>query len=285
MAKRKRRAPGKSKTGPHKGKSRFLFLIIAFPFRIIWKLCVLIGSGVQRILSYSRARLNEHRIESKRATLGKLTGYEPISIIETEKGDYRKFEERLLNNKSTIGIILGARGSGKSGLGMRLLENIHSKSKRRCFCMGFRQETLPTWLRAVETVDEAGKDAVLLIDEGGILYSARKSMSSANKILSDALLIARHNDLSIIFISQNSANLEINTLRQADYLLLKPSSLLQKDFEREKIRSVYEAAASRFEKHSSNEGLLYIYSQEFIGFGTNTLPSFWSSRVSKSFRK
>ena len=102
---------------------------------------------------------------------------------------------------------------------------------------------------------------------------------------SKILLIARHKDLSVMFISQNSSNLEINAIRQADYLLLKPSSLLQKDFERKKIKQIYEEAQENFEDLKGTEGLTYVYADKFRGFVTNKLPSFWSEKVSKGYSK
>ena len=109
-------------------------------------------------------------------------------------------------------------------------------------------------------------------------------MTNANKILSELLLIARHKGISIIFISQNSSNLEVNAIRQADYIALKPSSLLQKDFERKKIKDIYESTSEDFRKLKDKKGLIYIYSEEFRGFVTNSLPSFWTQNISKSFR-
>ena len=110
-------------------------------------------------------------------------------------------------------------------------------------------------------------------------------MSNSNKLLSQILFIARHKDLSIIFISQNSSNIEINTIRQADYIALKPSSLLQKDFERKKIKEIYEEVEKEFEKYKEDKGLTYIYSHNYKGFVSNPLPSFWNIKVSKAYNK
>src|SRR3989339_1368008 len=126
--------------------------------------------------------------------------------------------------------------------------------------MGFNEKDMPEWINVVDNINDIKTNSFVLIDEGGILFSSRKSFSDANKLLSELLLIARHNDLSIIFISQNSANLEINAIRQADYLILKTSSLLQKDFERKKIKEIYEQIGERFKTYSSLKGITYIYS-------------------------
>jgi len=84
-------------------------------------------------------------------------------------------------------------------------------------------------------------------------------------------------------ITHNSANLEINAIRQADYLLLKPSSLLQNDFERKKIRDIYFEVKEDFEELSEDKGLTYVYSGSYAGFVSNKLPSFWSEKVSKGY--
>ena len=149
--------------------------------------------------------------------------------------------------------------------------------------MGFQEESLPSYIHTIDHIDEIKNDSVILIDEGGIEFSSRNAMTDANKLLSEILLIARHKDLSVIFITQNSSNLEINAIRQADYLLLKPSSLLQKDFERKKIKDIYEEVEDDYKQHKDTTGILYIYADKFRGFVTNTLPTFWSDKVSKGY--
>ena len=108
-------------------------------------------------------------------------------------------------------------------------------------------------------------------------------MSDANVLLSELLFISRHKDVTVLFITQNSANLEINAIRQADFLILKPSSLLQKDFERGKIKEIYELVDEDFKKYKGTIGITYLYTDSYRGFITNTLPSFWSEKASKSF--
>jgi len=200
--------------------------------------------------------------------------------IETINGDLNNFHE-LLNNPGKIGIILGARGSGKSALGMRVLENINSFGKK-VYALGFKPESLPKWIIPIKDINQITNNSFLLADESGIGFSSRSSMSSINKLLTELLLISRHKDLSIIFITQNSSNVEINTLRQADYLLLKPSSLLQLDFERKKIKDIYQEVIDKFKKYNE-KGTTYIYSDVYRGFVKNELPGFWSDELSKSF--
>lgn len=212
--------------------------------------------------------------------------FSPLVLQKALSGDLGLFEERILSSKSTVGIALGARGSGKSALGMRMLENASAKTGRAVCAMGFSPSALPEWIASVEDVSQIPNGAFVLVDEGGITFSSRSSMSSANKILSSLLLVARHKDVSAIFISQNSANLEVNAIRQADYLLLRKPSLLQKDFERKIIGKIYDGMEKEFDSLPQNGRYsTYIYSDEFRGFVQNELPSFWSDRASKGFEK
>ncbi len=210
--------------------------------------------------------------------------YEPLVLQKKTEGELGQFEGMFLSSKSTIGLILGARGSGKSALGMRLLENVFSKTGRSVCAMGFDESALPSWIKCVDGVEGVPNGSAVLVDEGGITFSSRSSQSSANKILSSLLLVARHKDLSVLFISQNSANLEVNAIRQADFLLLRKPSLLQKEFERKKIGEIYDKIGTEFAGlPQQGEYSTYVYSDGFSGFVSNGLPSFWSQKASKSY--
>lgn len=210
--------------------------------------------------------------------------FRQFSEIKHMNGKLDNFESKLYSGKSLIGLVLGARGTGKSAIGMRIIENFYSKTKGKAYCMGFKKETLPRWITPVDSINQIKNKAFVLVDEGGIEFSSRSSMSNANKLLSELLLISRHKDLSVLFISQNSSNIEVNTIRQSDYLLLKPPSLLQLDFERKKIREIYGKVIEDFKKYSNDRGLTYIYSNSYVGFASNTLPTFWSEKVSKAYK-
>ncbi len=204
-------------------------------------------------------------------------------VIESLRGDFNSFWRSLRESDSLIGIVVGARGSGKSAFALSLAENLKG-AKKKCFAMGFSRKSLPAWITVVEHVDELENDSFVVIDEGGILFSARDSMSSANRMLSDLLFVARHKSLTIVFISQNSSSLEVNTLRQADFIVLKRSSLLQKNFERKIIADIYTEHEEGFKEHADIKGIALVYSDKFLGFIENDLPSFWSDAVSKSFK-
>jgi hypothetical protein len=264
----------KRETGFMKKVGKILLFILKIPYYIV--------KGIYELVRKTKVNINEQKIKRKRESI--KPKYEEFKIIQSIGGDYKKWSEDLAGSKSRIGIILGARGTGKTAFGIKLLENIYAKHKISCFAMGFKEEELPSWIKVVQESSEIKNDSYVLVDEGGILFNSRESMSNANKLLSNLIMISRHKNISIIFISQNSSNLEINILRQADFLILKPSSLLQKEFERKIIQKIYTETEEGFAKNHDIKGLTYIYSENFKGFITNSLPSFWKESISKSFK-
>ena len=261
-----------------KGLTKVIFY---YPAKGLWFLIKKAYSGVKK----SKKNIKEAKQQRKinKSNPKSEAKYDPIKEVKNQKGKFIEFENKILKNKSVIGIILGARGTGKSAIGMRLLENIKAKTGKKTYALGFKPESLPGWIKSISDVSEIENNSIILIDEGGIEFSSRSSMSNANKLLSQLLLIARHKDLSVLFITQNSSNLEINAIRQADFLILKPSSLLQKDFERKKIKTIYENVEQDFENLKEDVGLTYVYAHEYQGFVSNTLPTFWSDKVSKGY--
>ncbi|MDO8553338.1 MAG: zonular occludens toxin domain-containing protein [Candidatus Micrarchaeota archaeon] len=262
---------------------RLIKFIVGKSFVLLSLIAKFIYSIFLFIIKNVKNDIQKKKKESKKPVVN--ASYKKFEVLKTLNGSFDEFEKHLLESKSTIGLILGSRGSGKSALGMRILENIYAREGKPVFAMGFLEESLPKWIKNVNEIGDVQNGAFVLIDEGGILFSSRGSMTNANKILSEFILIARHKDLSVLFISQNSANLEVNAIRQADYLLLRKSSLLQKDFERKKIKEVYLEAETSFNEFTLSENkLTYVYSDMFRGYIKNSLPSFWNEKTSKSFK-
>ncbi len=289
MKKRTKTKIKKSITKAFQAVFKCVWWLIAGFFTEIWQGIVWIAGKVHH-LGKKGAEQTKNKIKEtkkKRAIEKEQPQTEAVKQeleeIKSIKGSISSFESWIYKKPSIIGIILGARGTGKSAIGMFLLENFKARTTKNIYALGFKQSAVPKWIKVINTIDEIENDAVLLIDEGGIEFSSRSSMSDANKLLSEILLIARHKDLTVLFITQNSSNLEINAIRQTDFLLLKPSSLLQKDFERKKIKDIYDGAHDDFEELKDTIGITYIYSDQFRGFATNTLPTFWSDKVSKGY--
>lgn len=261
---------------PRKKKRSAFREIVGFPVRVGRAI-----EGLGERLHTTALALAQKKEPVKRKRIG--AKYSALTLLSEQEGSFKEWMKKMESSESTIGIILGARGTGKTAFGIRLLENIHARYRRPCVALGFEESALPYFITPVATPKDIPNNSLVLIDEGGILFNSRRSMSNANKLLSQLLLIARHKDLSILFISQNSSNLEVNILRQADFLVLKPSSLMQKDFERKMIQKIYSSIATEFKTLSEARGATYIYADTFRGFVSNTLPSFWSEGLSKGF--
>ena len=265
-------------------------------FRLLWKFLVWLFSGLFWLLKkvfgavaafflwlFSLAKNAVSKAASDAKRPQGAASFSSFSLLEPKSGSLEDFEKTLFSGKSLVGVIVGARGSGKSALGMRILENAAAKGRKVC-ALGFLPETMPPWIQMADSPDDAPNGSFFLVDEGGIAFSSRNAFSSPNKLLSELLLISRHKDMSVLFISQNSANLDVNALRQADYFLLRKPSLLQKDFERKIIGKIYSDNSPGFEKFENDYPTL-VYSDSFLGFAKNGLPSFWTEKASKAFSK
>jgi hypothetical protein len=207
----------------------------------------------------------------------------PWTPITTLKGDFLKFSDRI-RNTSTIVLIAGRRGSGKSALGFRLLENINAKANRPSYVLGVRQAVLPNWIDSVEDLEEVHNGGVVLVDEGAISFSSRESMNKKNKELGKLLAVARHKDLTLILITQNTGMIDKNVLNLCDIILLKEGSLLQEKMERGVMKDIYKSADAEFGKLPNDERQkhVYVFDSEFEGVCKVDLPSFWSLKISKN---
>jgi hypothetical protein len=205
-----------------------------------------------------------------------------FEIVNTVVGEYDSARKKLLHS-SLIVLVFGKRGSGKSALGFRILENIHSKAQRTCFVLGVPQKVLPSWISSVDDLEQVANGGVVLVDEGAVAFGSRESMKSVNKAVGKLMAVARHKDLTLIFITQNTGMLDKSVLNLADVLMIKEGSLLQLEMERAEIKKFYQKAHGAFVSlPKQREPYFYVIDSDFEGVLAASLPSFWSSAVSKS---
>jgi hypothetical protein len=270
-------------------KKRGWSRLLLSPIKIIWLTIKYIILGIYYIIKGILQGIrwifkkNSQNKKTKNSNIKSPAIFRKFEELKKMQGKLSDFEKDL-ESSGKIGIILGGRGMGKSALGMRIVENVHAKTNKRIHAMGFNEEELPTWISSIKDIGEITNNSFVLLDESGINFSSRSSMSSVNKLLTELLLIARHKDVTIIFIAQNSSNIEVNVIRQADFLLLKKHSLLQLDFERKVIKELYEKIGNKFNK-LDGKGATYVYSSNYEGIIKNGIPSFWNEDLSKSFSK
>ncbi len=208
--------------------------------------------------------------------------FDEFVVKNNVTGNYSSFEERFYKD-SLIALIFGKRGSGKTALGFRILENAYYKTKRKCYVLGVPQAVLPSWIDSIDDVEKVPSGGIVLVDEGALTYSSRESMSKGNKEISRIMAIARHNDLTLFFITQNTGLIDRNILKLSDALIVKEGSLLQLEMEREEIKKFYAKSKKYFDKLSDNKKkYAYIIDSDFEGLVEHKLPSFWSTKISKS---
>ncbi len=212
--------------------------------------------------------------------------FTPLDVQSTARGSYDRFEKKLLRS-SVILLIMGKRGSGKTALGMTLLELIHHHTKRRCYVYGYEKTKLPLWVKKTTDIESLPQDTVLMIDEGAVTFSSREAMKDANKYLGKLMAIARHKNLTLLLATQNSAMIDLNVLRLADSLIFKEPSFLQTKFERKAIKDLYEKVTPAFaaKKKENLSPYCYIMDDDFEGMVRADLPTFWSQKVSTSQKK
>ena len=208
---------------------------------------------------------------------------DPETIKQNDNLEEKDIEFiKQLCTKSQIITILGSRGEGKSALGFYLLEQLNGLTERVLATVGFPKKTP---FKNYDKIEDVPNGSIILIDEGSMRYDARRSLSKENINMSNILKVARHNELSVILISQNSADVEVRTLRMTDIFLLKAPSLVQTYLERSFIKRLYQHISPIFQSEQDQKPYYYVFSDKLQGLFKFELPSFWSEDISKAHRK
>lgn len=260
------------------------FQVMAWLAKGVWFLIA--GTGKLIVFGFRKAKEAKERKDRERKRkpiLKHPAQYSEVVPKSITKGSFGEFQKRLLN-ESLIVIICGKRGSGKSALGFRLLENIHARSNRPCMVLGVRQELLPGWITTLDDIDHAKNSSIVLVDEAALSFNAREAMKAENKDLGKLMAIARHKDLTLLLVTQNTSMIDKNILNLCDTIMLKEGSLLQLRMERSVLKEFYQQAETAFEDIPKEERKRYafVYDDDFEGLCLVDLPSFWSANISKN---
>ena len=186
----------------------------------------------------------------------------------------------------SVGAIFGRRGGGKSALGYRLLEL--QRDRAACYVVGppSLRKLLPDWIGVVQDMTEVPSDAVVLIDEAYLLLHSRDSMSRTGRSIGPMINLSRQRRLSLIFISQEARQIDVNILSQLDWVAVKEPSELSMEFERGELRRYTEKAQAEFSAiRGDRRPWTWVYSEpaDFSGIVKNELASFWRPALSRAF--
>lgn len=224
--------------------------------------------------------------------INKFLKKEPNTELEpSSEMDISKWYE--LVTPSTINIILGRKGTGKSALGYFLLENVGRRYNLSPFVVNLpntKEALLPSNF-AVANLEQVKTimDSIILIDEGTTMLPA--GQAKLEEMIKGFQALSRQRNQIIIFIFHASSDVGARILRGVDAVLLKEPSKRQiqhgsKDNwwhnllleSKEKFKTIVDIGKDKRQ---------YTYvdceEPEFRGLLPNPLCSFWSEDLSCAY--
>lgn len=249
-----------------------------------------------RALEQSRARYASRQTAVNSEVLGTNLLADPTKSILMESKPTKPFPDpqtveaskwlRLIPHPSIV-IILGRRGAGKSALGYRLLELFHWVAN--CYVIGLPKDArkyLPDWIGMATSLEDVPPKSVVLVDEAYMPYHARSSMAAEAKVMSQLVNLSRQREQTLIFVSQEARQLDKNIASSANVVIFKDLSILQLEFDRRELNKIAANAQQAFATLSGyKKKWAYVYSpdSDFMGLVENSLPTFWTGRLSHVF--
>ena len=135
-------------------------------------------------------------------------------------------------------------------------------------------------------MEDVPHGAVVLIDESYLLYHARGSMSDAGRSIGSLINLSRQKRWALLFVVQESAQLDRNIVSQIDALLIKELSDLSAGYERPQLRRITDKARAAFQTVKGDKRKwTYVYSEASgeVGLVENLLLTFWKPALSHAF--
>lgn len=129
-------------------------------------------------------------------------------------------------------------------------------------------------------------NAVALIDEGYLQFHSRTSMTSENRSLSGLINLSRQRNQTLIFVSQEARQLDVNVVSQADVLTFKEHTEISREFERPQLRKINDKARAAIQTiRGSRRPWTWFHSEstDFEGLLKNDKPTFWTLSLSRAF--
>jgi DNA-binding XRE family transcriptional regulator len=187
----------------------------------------------------------------------------------------------------SVALIMGKRGSGKSGLGHRLLE--HLRHKARPYVIGLPKEArvlLPDWLGMAPSLEDVKGSAIILVDEAYIPYHARAGTTAGARAMSQAVNLSRQKEQTLIFVTQEARQIDKNIASSANVVIFKDPGIIQLKFDRRELNEIAAKANEAFAAVRGDKrqwSFVYAPDTGFVGLLQNTLPAFWNKKLSHVF--
>ena len=206
----------------------------------------------------------------------KICKFEPIKavkIIKMEKGF--NFDTFIADEKNPPRIYMtGDTGMGKTGQLLRTGENFYYNTHKPVYVMGFPQwRLLPQYFIPVDSVWDIELPGLLLVDEAGLT-----NVPDINELFA----ISRHKGVAVLYAGQTFKQIKPTTLNLIQGCVMKAPSYMQLKIERKEMLETLQKLDLKL-LNKNNKQNFYFENKDNELYLSNTLPSFWTDEISKSF--
>ena len=140
----------------------------------------------------------------------------------------------------------------------------------------------------VTTVDKVNrmKPSIIIVDEAAFIAGSRDAMSSTNKQWLKLIAICRHKDHLLIFIHQQSRQLDVQIMMDADLVMMKrPTQLHIREARTSFAPEIQEAydLFNRMRGDTRKKVFVVDYHYGAKALLPAYMPTWWNSKVSKAY--
>ena len=194
-------------------------------------------------------------------------------------------------------VVTGARGEGKSALAWWLAQTMQPKVKKQVVALNVpkvAQSAFPKkgfgrgGIRYIDEIEDIEnlKPSIIVIDEAIFVLNARRAMSDNNLMWMELAAVCRHKGHLLIFICQNTRQIDIQLLAEADYVIMKRPTIQHLRTCRKEFEPELQQAWERFNEMRTNtkkKAYVVDYANANGAMLTASMPTWWNNKVSKAY--
>jgi len=208
-------------------------------------------------------------------------------------GDKNEVKWHDIVRPSTVCLILGRKGEGKSALGYFLMEEMSKHNSLLPVVINLPREKQPLLpesfvIRSQRDIPSIS-DAIVLIDEGTTMIPA--GQRELEELIKGYVALSRQRNQIILLVFHASSDVGSRILRGMDAILIKEPSMrqIQHGAKDSWWKALLTEAKERFESlrelGANTKQYTFVDSEvpEFRGILPNPLPSFWTDALSKAW--